>query len=90
MGCCGDRRRQTSAWSSSMQTTQAPSVTSPTVRRAASETIRLRYSGDAPVNLAGPGSGRIYRIEPDARVVAIDPRDMPALMATGRFARLEE
>ncbi len=73
-----------------MQTTRAPSVTGPSVRQAASETIRLRYSGDAPVILTGPGSGRIYRIEPEARVVAIDPRDMPALVATGRFARLEE
>jgi hypothetical protein len=90
MGCCGDRRRQASAWSSSMQTTRAPSVTEPTVRPAASETIRLTYRGDAPVILTGPGSGRLYRIEPDARVVAIDRRDVPALVATGRFARLEE
>jgi hypothetical protein len=89
MGCCGDRRRQASTWSSPTPTTHARSVTHPFNRPASSETVRVTYSGDTPVVVTGPRSGRLYRIEPEAREVVIDQRDMPALLATGRFTRIE-
>jgi hypothetical protein len=72
-----------------MQTTRPPSVTHPLARPAAHEAIRLRYTGDAPVIVTGPGTGTLYRIEPEAREIAVDRRDLPALVATGRFARVD-
>jgi hypothetical protein len=54
----------------------------------ADDTVRLLYSGDAPVIIPGPASGRLYRIDHDALEVAADRRDVPALVATGRFSRL--
>jgi hypothetical protein len=49
--------------------------------------VVLTYTGDAPVILNGPVSGRRYRIDAPASAVTADPRDVRALMATGRFAR---
>lgn len=49
--------------------------------------VVLQYTGDVPVILNGPVSGRRYRIDAPASAVTADPRDVQALMATGRFAR---
>ena len=83
MGCCGSRRRA-AAWSS--MTGGVRSVTR-TASVSPQPTVALIYTGDAPVVLNGPVSGRQYRIDASASPVAADPRDVRALMATGRFAR---
>jgi hypothetical protein len=72
----------------SSMSTPAPSVTRAFKRSSPGEAIRLGYKGDAPIIISGPVSGRLYRIERDARELAADPRDVPALVATGRFSRL--
>ena len=85
MACCGDRRRQVATWRSTTSAT-ARSVTRPVVPPRA--TTVLRYAGDAPVAFTGPVSGQRYRITDEAREVAADERDVPALIATRRFARI--
>ena len=85
MGCCGDRRRQAATFS---MTAPVQSVTSRFRPPPSEEAVPLRYEGDAPVIISGPVSGRLYRIEHDAREVAADRRDVLAFVATGRFSRL--
>lgn len=50
--------------------------------------VVLKYTGDAPVILNGPVSGRRYQIDASASAVTADARDVRALMATGRFIRV--
>jgi hypothetical protein len=64
-------------------------VTPPPSRPAAGETVALSYTGDAPIIMAGPRSGRLYRIDPESRHVPVDRRDVPALVATGRFEQID-
>lgn len=89
MGCCGDRRRQAAAGPSGASTTRVQSVTRPIARPVANEMVRLTYQGEAPVIVTGPRSGRLYRIETDTRDMAVDRRDVPAFLATGRFSTVD-
>ena len=43
--------------------------------------------GQAPLTLKGPATGAIYRFVGRGKVLGVDTRDAPGLLATGYFRR---
>ena len=79
MGCCGDRRRALQAGSSDTKSKiDALSQREQTSRR-------LAFLGKAAISIYGPRSGLAYTFYGDRQGVPVDERDVPALLATGKF-----
>lgn len=89
MSCCGHRRATFNSASAPararMQTAARPAV--PTSPAPAAAEPRLRYLGTTAIALRGPRSGRIYRFAAAGDAMAVDGRDLDALLATRLFAR---
>ena len=80
MSCCGQRR------TALVQEQIARRATAPRPTLAASDEPRLRSRHGKALCLRGPHSGRAYRFLTDS-AIAVDPRDMEALLRTGLFER---
>ena len=81
MSCCGQKRQ---AWR--VQTTRhlpatdlpAPALQNPTI---------LYYLGNSPIVVRGTYTGITYLFGAAGTGLTVDARDVPAFVATGRFAR---
>jgi hypothetical protein len=80
--CCGGRRAALSG------------AHTPTVRGAPQQPRRaealpakqsLRYDGPVPMTLRAPASGTTYTLQQAGQQLAVDPRDVQALLHTGWF-----
>ncbi len=101
MSCCSQRREALSttvplraavaASRTPWPTTAPASVGAATGAASASAagTQPLRYLGHAPLNVRGPYSARVYRVDVPGCVIAFDARDVAALLRTSLFERAD-
>jgi hypothetical protein len=73
MGCCGQKRRD---WSRPSQSVDEQ------------ELVTLRYLERSPILVRGSLTGRHYQFSDATPVQAVDPRNATALLRTGFFRRL--
>ena len=90
--CCGSQRAAARAAAiaaaprhSSRSATPAPT---PLAAPARAATTVFEYTGDDPMEIRGPGSGRSYRFASAGHRIAVDPRDWPALAAMAVLRRV--
>ena len=78
MSCCSNRRAALGS---------VPQLRAAAYATPAAAAQRLRYLGQAPISLRGPHSGRVYSVDAAAHELAVDARDLEALLRTGLFQR---
>ena len=87
MSCCGQKRaalsgnRHIKVYTSTGAVPAAPAS-------ASTEQQLLRYLGEEPLSLRGPISGVIYHFF-DGNAVAVDTKDIAALLRSDRFVAVE-
>lgn len=92
MSCCGQKR---AAASSGMHgRSQGSSLPSARPTPAAAKEINpgpgdglVRYTGDQPLALKGPHSGRVYHFAKAGDAAMMDANDIEAMLRTGLFVR---
>lgn len=75
MSCCGKNRQALKSTRLSVTAEAPPPVST-----------RVTYTGARSLMLRGPATGRTYLFAVDHPQEDVDPRDLPAILATGLFA----
>lgn len=89
MSCCS-QRRQALAVSTQLRAAVAMSHTAlPDAAVPAAHLQRLRYVGNAPLNVRGPFSARVYEVEGPLHLIEADARDVAALLRSALFERAD-
>ena len=84
MGCCGNKRAAAGAALRRRDGDTAPRRAAP-VSAARLADVSVRYLGARPVRVRGAATGRAYHASPANPSLAIDARDVAALVRTGLF-----
>lgn len=82
MSCCGKKRAEAAAPYRSWK--RSPDVAFEPPKRN-DEVAQLRYTGETPLSVRGLHSGRVYVIAGAGASTSVDPKDVPALLATRLF-----
>ncbi|HEY3001508.1 MAG TPA: hypothetical protein VGJ44_04095 [Kribbellaceae bacterium] len=81
MSCCGRGRAAVAGIGPS-------AAAGGTGRRAGLGVTGLRYTGSRPARVRGSATGRTYDVRGAGDEVAVDTRDVPALLRTRLFSRV--
>jgi hypothetical protein len=87
MSCCGSKR---TALHSRRRNFAAPPSESATLyrkRRSANSAVPLRYVGSTELSLIGTVTGTVYSVTETSVEIAVDERDVGALLRTRLFER---
>jgi hypothetical protein len=98
MSCCGQSRARVAAAAPTKTATAVPAAKAALVKPVAPKsiaaaaapsgpTMKLHYTGVAPVRVRGPQTGRTYVFSGAAPIGAVDRRDAEGLMRIGLFRR---
>jgi len=89
MSCCGKKREQSSEIAPNQQNLEVTQNISSMPRLAPKGIVYFEYVGQTGLTVIGPITGRQYRFDSPAAVVAIDERDSPSLTAVPNLRQMK-